>query len=191
MTMDMVSSLLWHVVTDLPSSFHLPALLGSSWKLIVWGDREVWCYLFSCDAYPIANTGTGPGVRESWVKWPEFRLTSPHCHHVIMAFPGGWRGWECGGGEISVSFVVNQPIFPACHFRQMVSRRIQKVCWSKERANPWQTLIKVSFSYLHIVGFMFLHFVPLGLSVEGSKVLFYILVMLSQTLLVPVSNDRA
>ena len=45
--------------------------------------------------------------------------------------------------------------------------------------------------FISIVGLMFLRFVPLGLSVEGSKVLFYILVVLSQALLVPVSNDRA
>ena len=45
--------------------------------------------------------------------------------------------------------------------------------------------------FISIVGLMFLRFVPLGLSVEGSKVLWYILVLFSQTPLLPASNDRA
>ena len=45
--------------------------------------------------------------------------------------------------------------------------------------------------FISIVGLMFLHFVPLGLSVEGPKVLRYIFVFFPQTPLLPVSNDRA
>ena len=45
--------------------------------------------------------------------------------------------------------------------------------------------------FISIVGLMFLHFVPLGLSVEGPKVLRYIFVLFPQAPLLPVSYDRA
>ena len=78
-------------------------------------------------SYPIANTGTGP--------WGEKELSevtrvpsdfAAHCHHAPMAFPMGLTWRETWGGETSVIFLVNQPIFPATYLRQMISRRTQE-----------------------------------------------------------------